>query len=283
MVHILEHSLVDSIKIIPFIFLIYLLIEYLEHKNNTFLTHKLMKAKGLGSVYGAVLGSVPQCGFSVIAADLFSKGTITAGTLIAIFVATSDEAVPIILSYPHKAHFVASVIFIKILIAIISGLIIDLIYKRKIKGEECHKEDEHHHFHGNCESCEDGIFKSALWHTVKIFIFIFVANFVLTLAIEGIGEENLSRYLLKGTPVQPFIAAAIGLIPNCAASVILTQGFLSEVVSFGSLIAGLCSGAGVGTLLLLRRNKNIKESISIIGILYLIGVLSGIVLQFLIK
>ncbi len=277
--HVLEHSLIDSIKIIPFIFLVYLLIEYLEHKNNTFLTHKLMKSKGFGAVYGALLGSVPQCGFSVIAADLFSKGAISAGTLIAIFVATSDEAVPIILSYPHKAHFVVYVILIKIIIAIICGLLVDLIYKRWIKGEECHKEDDHHHFHGNCESCEDGIFKSALWHTIKIFIFVFVANIVLTFAIEGIGEEALSRYLLKGTAFQPFIAAAIGLIPNCAASVILTQGFLSGVVSFGSLIAGLCSGAGVGILLLLRRNKNIKESISVIGILYLIGVLSGIILQ----
>ena len=279
MMHILEHSFIDSVKIIPFIFLIYLLIEYLEHKNNTFFTHKLMKSKGLGSVYGAIFGSVPQCGFSVIAADLFSKGSITVGTLIAIFIATSDEAVPIILSYPDMEYIVINIILIKIIIAIIAGVLIDLVYKRKATGEECHKEDEHHHFHGNCENCEGGIFKSALLHTVKIFLFILVANIILSFAIEGIGEENLSKYLLKGTAFQPFIAAAIGLIPNCTASVILTQSFLSGVISFGSLVAGLCSGAGVGTLLFLRRNKKIKESISVIGILYLIGVLSGVILQ----
>ncbi len=276
---ILEHSFIDSVKIIPFIFFIYLLIEYLEHKNNTFFTHKLMKSRGLGAVYGALFGSVPQCGFSVIASDLFSKGAITAGTLIAIFVATSDEAVPIILSYPDKEYLVINIIFIKIIIAIMSGLLVDMIYRRKVEVKECCKEDKHYHFHGNCESCEEGIFKSALKHTVKIFIFVFVANLVLTLAIEGIGEANLSKYLLKDTAFQPFVAAAIGLIPNCAASVMLTQGFVSGMVSFGSLIAGLCSGAGVGTLLLIRRNKSIKESMVIIGILYLIGVLSGVILQ----
>lgn len=277
--HILEHSLIDSLKIIPFIFLIYLLIEYLEHKNNTFFTHKLMKSKGLGVLYGALFGSVPQCGFSVIAADLFSKRSITTGTLIAIFVATSDEAIPIILAYPDMKYLVINIILVKILIALVSGFLVDLIYKRNVNGEECHNEEKHHHFHGNCESCEGGIFKAAFWHTIKIFIFILAANIILTFVIEWIGEESLSRYLLKGTFFQPFIAAAIGLIPNCAASVILTQGFLSGVVSFGSLIAGLCSGAGVGILLLLRRNRNIKESFSVIGVLYFIGVLSGIVLQ----
>ncbi len=280
MIHILEHSLLDSLKIIPFIFLIYLIIEYFEHKNNTFLTHKLMKAKGVGAVYGALLGSVPQCGFSVIAADLFSKGAITTGTLIAIFIATSDEAIPIILSYPDKAYIVVAVILIKIAIAVISGVLIDLIYKRKAEVEECHKEEEHHHFHGNCESCDDGILKSAIKHTLKIFVFVLVANLILTLAIEKIGEERLAYYLLSGTVAQPFIAALIGLIPNCSASVILTQSFLSGAVSFGSLIAGLCSGAGVGILLLVKRNKNIKESIGIIALLYLIGALSGVIIQF---
>ena len=280
MLHILEHAFLDSIKILPFIFLMYLLIEYFEHKNNTGLSHLLMKSKRLGPLYGALLGSIPQCGFSVIAADLFSKKAVTAGTLIAIFVATSDEAIPIILSHPQKAYLVAEVIGIKIIIAIVCGILIDLFYKHR-SHNVCHKEEHHEHFHGNCESCDDGILKSAILHTVKIFVFVFVATFIFTWLIDMVGEQNLSAYLMKNSVVQPFVAALIGLVPNCAASVILTQAFLAGTLSFGSLIAGLSSGAGVGILLLFKKNNNIKQSFGIVATLYIIGALSGVLLQFL--
>lgn len=281
MLHVFEHAFLDSIKILPFIFLMYLLIEYFEHKNNTGLSHLLMKSKRLGPVYGALLGSIPQCGFSVIAADLFSKKAVTAGTLIAIFIATSDEAVPIILSHPQKAYLVAAVIGVKIIIAIICGILIDIFYKNKGPKNVCHKEEHHDHFHGNCESCDDGILKSAILHTVKIFAFVFIATLILTWLLESVGEDALSSYLMKNSAIQPFVAALIGLVPNCAASVILTQTFLAGAISFGSLIAGLSSGAGVGILLLFKKNSNIKQSLGIIAILYIIGALSGVILQWL--
>lgn len=280
MLHVLEHTFLDSIKILPFIFLMYLLIEYFEHKNNTGLSHLLMKSKKFGPVYGALLGSIPQCGFSVIAADLFSKKAVTMGTLIAIFVATSDEAVPIILSHPQKAYLVAEVIGIKVIIAIICGVLIDLFYKNRTENV-CHKEEHHEHFHGNCESCDDGILKSAILHTVKIFVFVFIATFILTWLLESVGEEALASYLMKNSAVQPFVAALIGLVPNCAASVILTQAFLADAITFGSLIAGLSAGAGVGVLLLFKKNNNLKQSLGIIAILYIIGALSGVILQWL--
>lgn len=286
MIHIVEHSLIhsfiDSIKIMPFIFLLYLLIEYLEHKNNTNLSHRLMGGRKRGAVYGAVLGSIPQCGFSVIAADLYSKRAITLGTLIAIFVATSDEAIPIILTEPGQWHLIIYVIGIKILIAVFCGLVIDLVYsshEKEVDDHSCHRHDHHDHFHGNCESCEGGFVPAALRHTVKIFVFIFVVTFLLNIMIETVGEEQMAAYMLKDTFVQPFIAALIGLIPNCAASVMLTESYLSGAITFGSLISGLSTGAGVGILLLFKRNKNLKQNLLIVIILYLIGVISGSLLQ----
>lgn len=281
MLHILEHTLIDSLKIVPFIFLIYLLIEYFEHKNNTKLSHKLMKSNRFGAVWGALFGIIPQCGFSVIAADLFSKRNITLGTLIAIFVATSDEAVPIIMSYPDKAYLLVAVILAKLVIAIVCGSLIDILYKGRTETVVCAEKEHHEHFHGNCESCDDGILKSAIKHTVKIFLFVLAATFVFTALIEWVGEDKLARYLLSGSVFQPFIAALIGLLPNCAASVVITQSYLNGAISFGSMIAGLCSGAGVGTLLLIKRNHNKKENLSVIVLLYAIGALSGMLLQLL--
>ncbi len=280
--HILFHSFLDTIKIIPFIFLMYLLIEYFEHKNNTHINHKLMGSKRAGVFLGGIFGSIPQCGFSVIASDLYAKRAITLGTLIAIFIATSDEAVPIILSHPDKAYMVFELIFIKIIIAVIWGLLIDLFVKKESR-IICEEKEEHHHFHGNCESCDEGIVKSAVIHTVRIFIFVFIASFIFSLLVELIGEVKLTSLLLKDSFLQPFFASLIGLIPNCAASVILTQSFLKGIITFGSLVAGLCSGAGVGLLVLFKRNKNIKENITILVILVLIGTLSGLLIEVLFK
>lgn len=279
--HILEHSLIDTLKMIPFIFLIYLLIEYFEHKNNTNLSHLLMKSRKLGPLYGGIFGSIPQCGFSVIASDLYSKKAITLGTLIAIFIATSDEAIPIILSHPEKAYLVIYVILIKIISAILFGFLIDIFCKKIQLKSTCHHHDDHEHFHGNCENCDGGILKSAIIHTIKIFVFIFISTFILSYIIEFFGEENFSNVLLKGSILQPFIASLIGLIPNCAASVILTQSFIKGAISFGSLIAGLSSGAGVGLLVLFRRNKNLKGNLTILGLLFLIGGILGMLIQFI--
>ncbi len=173
-------ALIDSLKILPFIFVIYLLIEYAVHKNNSDLSHILMKTRKLGPVYGSFFGCIPQCGFSVIAADLFSKSAMTLGTLMAVFISTSDEAIPIILSNPKNFSLVFKVIGMKFLIGVIAGFIVDIIYKKNKSGG-CSIKEKHTHFHGNCESCDHGIFKSAVIHSVKIFLFIFLVSYLLFL------------------------------------------------------------------------------------------------------
>ena len=271
-------ALIDSLKILPFIFVIYLLIEYAEHKKNSDLSHILMKTRKLGPVYGSFFGCIPQCGFSVIAADLFSKSAMTLGTLMAVFISTSDEAIPIILSNPKNFSLVFKVIGMKFLIGVIAGFIVDIIYKKNKSGG-CSIKEKHTHFHGNCESCDHGIFKSAVIHSVKIFLFIFVVSYLLGFIVDKIGEEAFSNLLMKDSFYQPVIASLIGLIPNCASSVLLTQTYLNGALSFGSLIAGLCSGAGVGLVVLFRNNKNAKENIAITSLLFLTGVISGVIIQ----
>ena len=271
-------ALIDSLKILPFIFVIYLLIEYAVHKNNSDLSHILMKTRKLGPVYGSFFGCIPQCGFSVIAADLFSKSAMTLGTLMAVFISTSDEAIPIILSNPKNFSLVFKVIGMKFLIGVIAGFIVDIIYKKNKSGG-CSIKEKHTHFHGNCESCDHGIFKSAVIHSVKIFLFIFLVSYLLGFIVDKIGEEAFSNLLMKDSFYQPVIASLIGLIPNCASSVLLTQTYLNGALSFGSLIAGLCSGAGVGLVVLFRNNKNAKENIAITSLLFLTGVISGIIIQ----
>lgn len=279
MLHILNHSFFDTIKILPFIFVIYLLIEFFEHKNNTFFSHTLMKSKKSGAFAGALLGSVPQCGFSVIASDLFSKRAISLGTLISIFIATSDEAVPILLSEAIPLKTIGEIIFIKIVIAFICGFLIDLFYKSKTLKEICKTQNHHEHYHGNCENCEGGIVKSAFIHSIKIFLYVFIFTFVFSLVLEFSGAEKFSGILLNNTPFQPFFASLLGLFPNCASSVILTQAYLEGIISFGSLVGGLSSGAGVGLVILFKKNKNLKQNILIVLLLLFIGTVSGIILR----
>lgn len=286
MIHILGHSMMhaflDTIKIMPFIFVVYLIIEYLEHRNNTYLSHRLMGHQKRGAVFGAIFGSIPQCGFSVIASDMYARKSITLGTLIAVFAATSDEAIPIILTEPGQWKLMLGVIGIKLVIAVFCGIVIDLILSKKemdVDEHACHEHDHHDHFHGNCESCEGGFFQSAIRHTIKIFIFIFIVSFILTFMIESMGEDRMASLLLKDTFVQPFIAALIGLIPNCAASVMITEAYLGGAITFGAMIAGLTSGAGVGVMYLFKRNHNQKQNLMILLIMFLIGAVSGLLLQ----
>lgn len=269
--HYIEHAFFESIEMLPFVFFIYLVIEYFEHKNNTALSNILMKSGKLSTAAGALLGSVPQCGFSVIAADLFSKKSITLGTLIAIFIATSDEAVPIILSVPNMWKTAALIIVVKVIIGILSGLVIDLVYKNYI--------GENNTYHQTCHACNSGILKCALRHTIRIFIFILITSALLSIITDALGIDTITTFIQKFTFLQPFIVSLIGLIPSCAISVMLTECFLIGIIPFGSLIAGLCSSAGVGILLLLKRNRNMKENLSIILILYLIGAISGLIIQ----
>lgn len=278
LMHSLEHSFSDSLKILPFLFITYLIMEFLEKKTGEKTNLWLEKAGKAGPVAGGLLGVIPQCGMSTVASNLYAGRIISVGTLIAIYLSTSDEMLPIMISQSVDSTIIAKVLVIKVVIAIIAGFLVDFIY-HKWKKEE-HQEMKIHDFceHEHCH-CEDGVLKSAVRHTLQIFIFVLIITFALNIGIELVGEESLANFILNKPVLGPVLAGIIGLIPNCAASVVITQMFLDGLMSFGTMMAGLLVGAGVGILVLLRVNEDRRESLRIIGVLYLIGVLCGILLN----
>ncbi len=276
-IHFIEHVTVDTLKLVPFLFLTYLLMEALEHHAGD-KTHTIVKKAGrLGPIVGSLLGALPQCGFSAAASNLFAGRVITLGTLLAIYLSTSDEMLPIMISENVAVPTILGILGIKVLIGMAAGLLIDVI----ISG----KKEEHHHIHEMCEEenchCEKGIWMSALIHTLHITIFILLINFMLELLLETIGEEVLAQMILNKPVVGPLIAGLVGMIPNCASSVIITRLYLEGALGLGAMMAGLLVNAGVGVLVLFRVNKDKKENIKILGLLYAIGVIAGIVLGFL--
>ena len=281
MLHILEHTLTDTIKILPFLLIAYLIMEYIEHKTTKKTKEAIKKSGKFGPLIGSILGAFPQCGFSVTATNLYAGRVITLGTLFAVYLSTSDEMLPILISEGVSGTLIFKILGIKILIGIIAGFIIDFIaskfYKNKIEDSNIESICEHDHCH-----CEEGIWKSALKHTLNIFVFIFVISLILNGVIEFIGEEALYSLATSNQILSILIACLIGLIPNCASSVILTQLFLANVFSLPVMIGGLLVNAGVGLLVLFKVNHNQKENIKIVLCLYIIGVLSATVLQYLI-
>ena len=278
MLHVLEHTLIDTIKLLPFLFLAYLVIELIEQKAGDKTTHIIKKAGRFGPVLGSLLGVVPQCGFSAAASNLYAGKIITMGTLIAIFLSTSDEMLPILISEAVPAGIIAMILGIKVAIAIVVGMVVDLIFRKKENEEakeEIHKLCDEEHCH--CE--EHGVIRSSIKHTLQIFLYILIISLILNLIIYFIGEENIAKLVLNVPVLGPVISSLIGLIPNCASSVILTQVYLENIISIGSMIAGLLVNSGIGILVLFRVNKSKKENFTILGILYLVGVISGIILD----
>ena len=277
MLEIIEHTLIDSVKLLPFLFLTYLLMEYIEHKTKEKTKETIKKSGKFGSSIGGILGIVPQCGFSVSATNLYAARVITLGTLIAVYLSTSDEMLPIFISEAVPISTILKILGIKLLIGVFAGFIIDLVIRfvKKEKQEEekivdlCEKEHCH---------CEKGIVKSALKHTINIFIFIVIITFIINLVIYFIGEDTIAGFLRNQPILGPVIAGIIGLIPNCASSVILTQMYLENVISAATMISGLLVGAGIGLAVLFKTNKGIKQNLKITALLYVIGVLSGIVI-----
>lgn len=270
-------SLLDSVKLLPFLFLAFLFMEALEHHAGSKINKALASSGKAGPVIGALLGCVPQCGFSVFSANLYSGGVIGAGTLLAVFLSTSDEAIIIMLSNPDKKPEILKLIAVKVLIAVIFGYIITLLEKIKPAPK---KQVEDLCKECGCEE-EDGILKPALHHTLKIYSFLIVIIFFVNLCVELLGIERLSAILLGNSAFQPMIAALIGLVPSCASSIILTELYLEGAVSFASVIAGLCTGAGAGLIVLFRENRNIKENLFITFVLYATAVISGMIIQLL--
>lgn len=288
MLDIIKDTIFDSIKLLPFLFITYLLMEYIEHKMGNKSKEIMKKADKFGPLFGSILGVFPQCGFSVSATNLYAARVITLGTLISVYLSTSDEMLPIFISESVPIIVILKILGVKLLIGILAGFLIDLFIrlvkdKKNIKNseKEIYEKDEIKDLceEEHCHCDEDGIFKSALKHTINIFLFILLITFVINMAVYFVGEDNISKLLLDKPILGPIVAALIGLIPNCAASVILTNMYLQNVISVSSLIAGLLTGAGVGLAVLFKTNKGIKNNIKIVFLLYLIGVISGIVLQ----
>ena len=273
--HILEHSLLDSIKLLPFLFIAFFIIELIEHKLSKKSKKVISKSGKYGPILGSLLGLIPQCGFSVVATNLYITRILSLGTLISVYLSTSDEMLVILLSRNASISTILPLLGTKFIVGLISGFIIDFLLRNKKKEKQTYSicEDEH----CGCED-EENLLKSSLIHTIKTFIFIFIATFIITLVFELFGEEYLSKLLLKDTLISPFITSLIGLIPNCASSVILTELYLSNSINFASVISGLLTGSGVAILVLFKSNKNIKENLTILSLVYGIGVITGIII-----
>lgn len=293
LLHALEHSLLDTLKMLPFLAVAFLILEYTEAKLEEKSSAVIQKAGRLGPIAGGLLGLVPQCGFSVIGSNFYAKRIITLGTLIAIYLSTSDEALLVMLTKPERIVDILLVMAIKLAVAIFAGYIIDLVIrKRATNSEECH------HCHHHDDSCEDeeligeehccshtdwgAIIKCTLKRTASVFAFLYIASFLLAYIIELIGEARLQELMLTESPLQPLLTALIGLIPNCAPSVILSELYIEGAISIGSVISGLCTGAGVGLLVLFRVNRGFKQNLGITALLYCIGALTGVLVQLIV-
>ncbi len=281
MLHAMEHALLhtveESVTLILFLFLTYLLMEYLEHRSGDRVKEIVRKSGRLGPLVGGILGVVPQCGFSAAASNLYAGRVITLGTLMAIYLSTSDEMLPVMLASPASVGLILPILITKVVIGTAFGFLIDLWYGRhgrKVEELHIHEMCEHEH----CK-CEKGIVRSAVRHTVQVGVFILLIAFALNLVMEIIGEDALSGALLNHPIAGPLAAGAVGLIPNCAASVIITQLYLEGILGTGTMLAGLLSCSGMGLVVLFRVNENRRENLKIAGLLYLLGVAVGIVVE----
>ncbi len=277
-IDIVKDTLFDCAKLIPFLFFAFLLLEALEHHASEKINNALASSGKAGPLVGSLLGCIPQCGFSVFSANLFSNGVIGIGTLLAVYLSTSDEAVIIMLSHPDRKLDILKLLAVKVIIGIVFGYLINLIF-RKHPGPEKHIED--HCKDCGCHDEHGGIFKPALHHTFKTLVFLVIIVFILNFAVELLGIERLEKLMLTNSVLQPFVAALIGLIPNCAASIFITELYLDGVISFASVVAGLCTGAGAGLIVMFRENHHMKENFKVVGLLYACAVISGLALSFL--
>lgn len=281
MLDIIIDTFFDSLKLIPFLFVAFLIIEAIEHKLSSKSQKIISKSGKFGPLLGSILGLVPQCGFSVVATNLYVTRIISLGTLIAIYLSTSDEMIPIFLSEKAPLSTIITILAIKFFVGLIAGYLIDLFIrkdksKEKVNYEIC--QDEHcgcNHNHS--------IIKSSAIHTLKTVAFLLIVTFILNIVFEYVGEQFLSKLFFKNTFISPFISSLIGLIPNCGSSIMIAELYLNGTLSFGATIAGLLTGSGVAILVLFKSNKNIKENIKILATIYLIGSIIGILIDFIIS
>ncbi len=280
MVEIIMDTLLDSVKLLPFLFLTYLCMELLEHRAGDRLLEKISAVGKAGPFVGALFGIVPQCGFSAAASSLFAGKVITVGTLLAIYLSTSDEMLPILLSSAVPVATILKLLGVKMLIAMISGFVIEICLHKVL-----HRTEGDMDIHTVCEEehchCEDGVFVSACKHTLRIFVYIIIISLVLNALIHLVGENTLASVFSNQPLLGQMTAALIGLIPNCASSVVITSLYVDGMIGAGMMMAGLLANAGVGLLVLFRLNRNSRQNLIIVCLLYVLAVIWGLLISLL--
>lgn len=274
MKEIIIDTLVDSLKLLPFLFVAFFIIELIEHKLDKKNKDLIAKNTKFGPTIGALLGLVPQCGFSVMATNLYVTRIISLGTLIAIYLSTSDEMIPILLADGSSFKTIALILSIKFIVGMISGYFIDLFLRKQKKPKKDYEICENENCH-----CEKNLLVSSLIHTLKILVFLIIITFILNVLFEYVGNDALTNIFMKNSIFGPFLTSLIGLIPNCGSSIIISKLYLEGMISLGATISGLLTGSGVALLVLFKTNKNLKENLLILMLVYLIGALSGIIIS----
>ena len=267
-------ALKDSVLVFAFVFLFHVILSFIETPVSNF----LVKRKKTAPIFGALFGLIPQCGTSVVAAELYIKKLITFGTLIAVFLACSDEALLMLLgAWNEKSLAIFPLIGLKLVAGILFGFLIDLVIARHQKLEEVDHIDERHecHEHHHENTPIHAHLMHPLIHALKIFIYVFVINLALNLLITWVGEDNFTNFMISNRYLAPLFTSIIGLIPNCASSVLITELYLSGTLSFGALFAGLLVNSGLGVMILVKEYKNIKKTLLILGVCFAIAVALG--------
>ena len=275
---VLTDSLLDTLKVFPFLILIYILIEILEHRTTLIQNKKILQGR-LAPLIGSATGIIPQCGFSVMAAKLYDNGLIRTGTIAAVFIATSDEALIIMISNMSAAAWVMPLILIKLVVAVGVGYLVNFLYSAEKLRETGLIADVQAQFccdeHGGKSDIEV-YFVSPLLHSLKIAFYIFIVNFVFGAIFFEVGEDAFASAMMGGKFIEPLITALIGLVPNCASSAILTETFIKGGICFGSFVGGLCSNAGLGLIILFKNRKKLKRNIVLVVGLYIVAVATGL-------
>ena len=303
--HVLEHSLADTLYLIPFLFVTYLAMEWLEHKTGGKTQEAIRHAGAAGPIVGAFLGVVPQCGFSAVAATLYAGRVITLGTLFAVLLSTSDEMLPIFLAEQVAPMTILKIMGVKLMIGMVMGFVVDAVIRLARRDREklrIHElcESDRCHCNGDCETCEQqpelaydfehdeehehhheggSILRSALKHTVQVTVFIFIITLVLDGALELVGEDALEAFLGSNPVLSVLGSALVGLIPNCAASVVIAQLYVEGALGAGAMMAGLLVSAGVGLLVLFRTNRGLRQNLIVLTGLWATGVFWGLIIS----
>lgn len=303
--HVLEHSVEDTLYLIPFLFVTYLAMEWLEHKAGDKAEEAVRRAGAAGPVVGALVGIVPQCGFSAAAATLWAGRVITLGTLFAVFLSTSDEMLPIFLAEQVAPMTILKIMGVKLMIGMVMGFVVDAAVRLARRDRErlrIHElcERDRCHCNGDCETCEQqpelaydfehdeehehhheggSILRSALKHTLQVTVFIFIITLVLDGALELVGEDALAAFLGSNPVLSVLGSALVGLIPNCAASVVIAQLYVEGALGAGAMMAGLLVSAGVGLLVLFRTNRGLRQNLIVLAGLWATGVFWGLIIS----